>query len=109
MNKSLLKAAYLKTRSALLWPFLLVRKTKTLSNEEIRRILFLRHDRIGDMVLSTAALKALKMTYPQAKITVLASERNHEILTDTLMLTRSLSMKESFGLREQYVHEAMIW
>jgi lipopolysaccharide heptosyltransferase II len=33
------------------------------------------------MVLSTAALKALKQAYPQAKITVLASERNHEILT----------------------------
>jgi lipopolysaccharide heptosyltransferase II len=80
-HKLILRATYLKTRSALLWPILLARKTKKLSNVEIRTILFLRHDRIGDMVLSTAALKALKRAYPQAKITVLASERNLEILT----------------------------
>ena len=80
-HKSLLRATYLKTRSALLWPMLFLRKTKKLPNWGIRSILFLRHDRIGDMVLSTAALKALKRAYPQSKITVLASERNHEILT----------------------------
>lgn len=81
VHKSLLRATYLQTRSALLWPILLLRKTKKLPNRGIRSILFLRHDRIGDMVLSTAALKALKRAYPQAKITVLASERNYEILT----------------------------
>jgi ADP-heptose:LPS heptosyltransferase len=32
------------------------------------------------MVISTAALKALKRAYPQARITVLASERNYEVL-----------------------------
>lgn len=80
-HKSLLRATYLKARSALLWPILFLRETKQLPIEEPRRILFLRHDRIGDMVLSTAALKALKRAYPQAKITVFASERNYEILT----------------------------
>lgn len=80
-HKSLLKTAYLKTRSAVLRPMLLVRRVKKLPKVEIQSILFLRHDRIGDMVLSTAALRALKRAYPQARITVLASERNHEILT----------------------------
>ena len=79
--KLFLRDSYLKARKTLLWPLLLLRKTQCLSKEEIRSILFLRHDRIGDMILSTAALKALKRAYPQAKITVLASERNHEILT----------------------------
>ena len=32
------------------------------------------------MVLSTAALKALRRVYPRARITVIASERNYEIL-----------------------------
>jgi heptosyltransferase II len=75
-----LKVIYLKIRKTLLLPFLLFRKTQSLPREKIKRILFLRHDRIGDMVLSTAALKALRRVYPEAKITVLASQRNHEIL-----------------------------
>jgi lipopolysaccharide heptosyltransferase II len=78
--KALLRTTYVKTRCILLWPILLLRKTKKLLKEEIRSILFLRHDRIGDMVLSTAALKALRRVYPEAKITVLASERNYEVL-----------------------------
>ncbi len=78
--KILLKELYLWTRKTLLRPFLLLRKTKTPSKNKIKKILFLRHDRIGDMVLSTAALKALRRVYPHARITVLASERNYEIL-----------------------------
>jgi heptosyltransferase-2 len=80
--KMLLKELYLGIRKTLLCPFVLLRKTKTSSPNAIRNILFLRHDRIGDMVFSTAALKALKRAYPQVKITVLASQRNHEILTN---------------------------
>jgi lipopolysaccharide heptosyltransferase II len=79
--KKFLKELYLWTRKTLIWPFVLFRKTKTPSQNEIKNILFLRHDRIGDMVLSTAALKTLRRAYPEARITVLASQRNHEILT----------------------------
>jgi heptosyltransferase-2 len=78
--KSLLKAIYLRTRKIFLIPFLFFRKVKILLIKEVESILFLRHDRIGDMVLSTAALKALRRVYPHARITVLASERNYEIL-----------------------------
>ena len=80
-HTSLLKIVYLNTRSAVLRPMLLLRRVKKLPKVGLKSILFLRHDRIGDMVLSTAALKALKKAYPEARITVLASKRNHEILT----------------------------
>jgi len=76
----LLKELYLWARKTLLCPFALFRKNKTPSKSEVRKILFLRYDRIGDMVLSTAPLKALRRVYPHARITVLASERNYEIL-----------------------------
>jgi len=69
-----------KTRKTLLRPLLLLRETRLPSKRSIKSILFLRHDRIGDMVLSTAALKALREGYPHAKVTVLASKSNHEIL-----------------------------
>jgi heptosyltransferase-2 len=78
--KMLLKELYLWARKTLLCPFALFRKNKTPSKSEVRKILFLRYDRIGDMVLSTAPLKALRRVYPHARITVLASERNYEIL-----------------------------
>lgn len=78
--KLFLKEIYVKTRKALLRPLLLLRETRLPSKRAIKSILFLRHDRIGDMVLSTAALKALREGYPQAKVTVLASELNCEIL-----------------------------
>jgi lipopolysaccharide heptosyltransferase II len=79
--KSALRTSYLKMRKASLYPFFSLRKIKNLPREEIRKILFLRHDRIGDMVLSTAVVRALRGAFPQARITVLASERNREILT----------------------------
>jgi len=78
--KLFLKEIYAKTRKALLRPLLLLRETRLPSKRAIKSILFLRHDRIGDMVLSTAALKALRKGYPRAKIAVLASKSNHEIL-----------------------------
>jgi heptosyltransferase-2 len=78
--KHFLKEIYVKTRKISLRPLLLLRKTTLPSKHAIKSILFLRHDRIGDMVLSTAPLKALRRVYPHARITVLASERNYEIL-----------------------------
>ncbi len=44
------------------------------------KILFIRIDRIGDLVLSTPALKAIKTAFPQSKLTVLASHSNYPIL-----------------------------
>jgi heptosyltransferase-2 len=78
--KSLLRVMYVTIRGILFYPLLLLRKTARLSQHEIKSILFLRHDRIGDMVQSTAALKALRKGYPRTKIVVLASKSNHEIL-----------------------------
>jgi heptosyltransferase-2 len=78
--KSVVKRFYLGIRQIALWPFVILRKTTVLAPHEIQKILFLRHDRIGDIVLSTAALKSLRRAYPHARITVLASWRNYEIL-----------------------------
>ncbi len=50
------------------------------SGQDIKKILFIRIDRIGDLVLSTPALKALNVAYPQSKITVLASPSNNPLI-----------------------------
>jgi lipopolysaccharide heptosyltransferase II len=80
MYKTLLKKPYLRMRRMFLFPLGLLNRKSPLKKDEIKRILLLRHDRVGDMVLSTPVFRALKTEYPDAKITVLASENNHDIL-----------------------------
>lgn len=46
------------------------------------RILFLRHDKIGDMVNATGLLRAIKMRYPHVQLEVLASRYNAVVLRD---------------------------
>ena len=43
-------------------------------------ILFLRYDRIGDMVITTPVFRELKLAYPEINITVLASKANQCVL-----------------------------
>lgn len=82
--KSLIKSFYLALRRLLLKsaePFLSQRnKRSDFQNVTPDRILFIRIDRIGDMVLSTPALQALKTRYPNSHLSILASKSNKSIL-----------------------------
>jgi lipopolysaccharide heptosyltransferase II len=81
--KTILKTPYLNLRKGLLHAVL---GKQNLKNQPCFRfnhflnILFLRIDRIGDMVLSTPAIKAIKQSFPGSSLTVLASESNHMVL-----------------------------
>jgi len=44
------------------------------------RVLFLRHDRIGDMILSTGILRAIAESHPTIELDVLASASNAPVL-----------------------------
>jgi lipopolysaccharide heptosyltransferase II len=82
--KDTLKNIYLNFRKHLLRAlaiFISHRKFPDVgSGQDIKKILFIRIDRIGDIVLSTPTLKALKEAYPQSKITVLASPSNNPLI-----------------------------
>jgi ADP-heptose:LPS heptosyltransferase len=43
-------------------------------------VLFLRHDRIGDMIVSTGALRAIAAAHPNLALDVLASPGNAPVL-----------------------------
>lgn len=45
-----------------------------------QNILWIRVDRIGDMVLSTPAFKAIKAAFPRTRLTVMASQANQALL-----------------------------
>ncbi|MBU2645556.1 hypothetical protein KKI24_12685, partial [bacterium] len=80
--KRIIKIAYLTTRKLLLYLFsvFILDKRLVKVDAHISKILFVRIDRIGDMVLSTPAIRALKQAYPRSELTVLASPSNKDIL-----------------------------
>jgi len=55
-------------------------KTTKFDIKNSRNILFLRYDRIGDMVITTPVFRELKREYPEINISVLASKVNQTIL-----------------------------
>jgi ADP-heptose:LPS heptosyltransferase len=50
--------------------------------KQTKNVLFLRYDRIGDMVISTPVFRELKTVIPNIKILVLASKKNKNVLKD---------------------------
>jgi ADP-heptose:LPS heptosyltransferase len=56
------------------------------------RVLFLRHDRIGDMILSTGVLRVIAESHPTIQLDVLASPLNAPVLRT-----------------EPYVHDVMVF
>jgi heptosyltransferase-2 len=72
----------------------------------IENILIIRPDAIGDCVLITPAIKALKQKYPQARITVLAQELTRDLFNVDEVIT---SIKEirprKFDLAIHYYNE----
>jgi lipopolysaccharide heptosyltransferase II len=80
--KTIIKALYLNTRRFVLKTatfFLYQKKTDPLP-ENIQSILFIRVDRVGDMVLSTPAFRAIRAALPQVHLTVMASPANTSVL-----------------------------
>ena len=80
--KQLCKKLYFAARTLLLWPigFLAGGFRPPPDPATIREILFLRHDRIGDLALSLPILRRLKQAFPGARLTVVASPSNRDIL-----------------------------
>lgn len=58
--------------------------------EAVRRILFIRLDRVGDVVLSTPAIEALKKRFPRAEITVLLRPQTAALLENNPHVDRTV-------------------
>ncbi len=56
-------------------------KFTPLDGSRLKKVLFLRPEKIGDMVISLPVFDGLKGHFPQIKISVLASPRNDAIIT----------------------------
>ena len=56
------------------------KKNIPFDNKKLKKILIFRYDRIGDMVVTTPLISALKKSFPKSKLIILASEINAEVL-----------------------------
>jgi ADP-heptose:LPS heptosyltransferase len=80
------------------------------------RVLFLRHDRIGDMILTTGILRAIADAYPSIQLDVLASPinaavvRNEPYLHDVIVANTKKpgSWKRTFGELRKRRYDAVI-
>jgi lipopolysaccharide heptosyltransferase II len=66
---------------------------------QMKKVLIVRIDRIGDMVLSTPVFKSLKAANPQLEITILASPANSAILDNNPSVDHIVEYNPAKGLR----------
>ncbi|HWR82805.1 MAG TPA: glycosyltransferase family 9 protein [Candidatus Deferrimicrobium sp.] len=56
------------------------RQLSVLDGASLHRVLFLRPEKIGDMVISLPVFDALKQRFPQIRISILASPKNYDLI-----------------------------
>lgn len=67
----------------------------------LRNILWIRVDRIGDMVLSTPAFRAVKTAFPRARLTVMASKVNQPLLKNNPHVNEMIVYNRSAPLSQR--------
>jgi heptosyltransferase-2 len=96
MSKDILKKAYLFLRGMLLG--LVVKPSRgTLPSKDNIKILVIRIDRIGDMVLSTPIFKLLRKKFPKADISVLTRNAVADIINNNPHINRVFSYTGFFN------------
>ncbi|HIE26039.1 TPA: glycosyltransferase family 9 protein [Candidatus Poribacteria bacterium] len=80
--------------TACLLPF---QSTDSLSAKNIKRILLIRLDRIGDMVLTTPAFAAIRSAFPNARITLLSRSYVKPLVISNPNLDQFIEYDRSFS------------
>jgi len=75
-------------------PFLLTSKRKKFSKGDIKKILIIRLDRIGDVLLSTPAIRAIRFAFLRCQLHVLVSDYTKDLLINNPHIDRLLVYKK---------------
>ena len=78
-------------------------KTKEFNKDSIKKILIIRLDRIGDLILSTPAIRAIRSTFSKAEIHLLVKEYTKELVVnnpniDKLVIYEKDKLKNNYDL-----------
>ncbi|HSB67764.1 MAG TPA: glycosyltransferase family 9 protein [Candidatus Methylomirabilis sp.] len=95
--RTLLRHGYLSVRGALLAPLALLRRPAVLPRP-CRKILLVRVDRIGDLVLSTPFLRNLRQLLPSGEITLVGRAFAAELLHGGDLVDRIVVISPSGGV-----------
>ncbi|MCA9408183.1 MAG: glycosyltransferase family 9 protein [Candidatus Omnitrophica bacterium] len=90
--KTILKQVYLFLRSIplVLLKIFIKSRNKAPDPTEIKNILIIRIDRIGDMVCSVPTIESIRRFYPQAKISLLVNHLTRDLLKDSPLINNIL-------------------
>ena len=104
--KEIIRNIYLNYRKIFLRILTIKIPNKNLTNhnqeKDINKILFIRIDRIGDLVLSTPAITALKCAFPKSELTVLTSITNKSILINNPYVDKIVVYNHRHNLRDKF-------
>lgn len=75
--------------------------------EDIKSILVIRMNRIGDMIYAVPLVRTLRNEFPNAKITVLAESTNAEVIKCQPFVDKVLVYKRDTGLRRSRIINIM--
>jgi ADP-heptose:LPS heptosyltransferase len=95
-TRALLRYAYLGLRGVALAPIAAVRWRSSLP-QRCRKILLVRTDRIGDLVLSTPFLRNVREFFPDAEVTLLGNAFTRELLHGWELVDRILVIDQEAG------------
>ncbi|MBS3071714.1 glycosyltransferase family 9 protein [Candidatus Pacearchaeota archaeon] len=62
------------------------------NKKNIKKILILKNDKIGDMIVSSGFIREIRKAYPQAKITLIASEANRNLIEKSNYYDKMLTL-----------------
>jgi heptosyltransferase-2 len=82
------------------WVFLSLR-ARPLKSSEVSKILIIRLDRVGDLILSTPAIRAVRQSFPNSRIDLLVRSYTRDLVVGNPHVDRVLVYKES-GLDKDY-------
>ena len=68
----------------------------------VRKILFITLSNIGDVILALPALDFLRRQFPEAKITVITSERAGQLFKNNPGIEKLIVYKKRSGLKENF-------
>lgn len=70
-----------------------------INHEAVSSILLMRYDRIGDMIVTTPLIHVLRRIYPKARIMVLASQTNYDVIVENPDVDEVLVFPKSLWAR----------
>ena len=66
----------------------MIKKQKTIPPSKVKKILAIRNDKIGDLVLTSNIITMLRKTYPEAKIDMVVSNENKQLVEKNKSLNK---------------------